>query len=93
MPPRVRLSAEDNARLPALLAMVGERAGEFPREASGEAQVAWLWRTYGVERPLSVELLTLLLFEHGVHRSAETVERELASARNAGLLGAAEHEV
>lgn len=93
MPPRVRLSAEDNARLPALLAMVGERAGEFPREASGEAQVAWLWRTYGAaERPLSVELLTLLLFEHGAHRSAETVERELASARKAGLLGVAEHE-
>lgn len=92
MPPRVRLSAEDNARLPALLAMVGERAGEFPRGAPGEAQVAWLWRAFAAERPLSVELLTLLLFEHGAHRSAQTVERELASARNAGLLGAAEHE-
>lgn len=92
MPPRVRLSAEDNARLPALLAMVPQRADEFPREAAGEAQVAWLWRAYAAERPLSVPLLTLLLFEHGAHRSAQTVERELASARNAGLLGAAECE-
>ena len=90
MPPRVRLSAEDNARLPALLAIVGERAGEFPCEASGEAQVAWLWRTYGAERPLSVPLLTLLLFEHGAHRSAQTVERDLEAARKAGLLDTAE---
>lgn len=92
MPPRVRLSEEESARLPALLAMVRERGEEFPREGSGEAQVAWLWRTYGAEQPLSVGLLTLLLFEHGAHRSAETVARELASARSAGLLGTVKHE-
>lgn len=92
MPPRVRLSEEDQQRLPALLAMVRERAEEFPGEGSGEAQVAWLWRVYGAERPLSVGLLTLLLFEHGAHRSAETVARELAWARNAGLLGTAKQE-
>ena len=86
MPPRIRLSAEDQARLPALLAMTAERAAEFPQDETGEAQVAWLYCTYGTERPLSVPLLTLLLFEHGPHRSAETVAQELASARKAGLL-------
>lgn len=86
MPPRVRLSAEDQARLPALLALAAEHADEFPQDATGEAQIAWLCRTYGTERPLSVPLLTLLLFEHGPHRSAETVAQELASARKAGLL-------
>ena len=86
MPPRVRLSEEDRARLPALLAAVAGRAGEFPSEAAPEAQVAWLWRAYGKDGLLSVELLTLLLFEHGAHRSAETVAQELAAARRAGLL-------
>lgn len=86
MPPRIRLSAEDQARLPALLALAAERAAEFPQDAAGEAQIAWLCRTYAAERPLSVPLLTLLLFEHGPHRSTETVAQELAAARNAGLL-------
>ena len=92
MPPRVRLSAEDQAQLPALLALAAERADEFPQDAAGDAQIAWLCRTYAAERPLSVPLLTLLLFEHGPHRSAETVAQELASARKAGLLGAAERD-
>lgn len=86
VPPRVRLSEEDRARLPALLAAVAGRAGEFPGEAASEAQVAWLWRAYGEDEPLSVGLLTLLLFEHGAHRSAETVAGELEAARRAGLL-------
>lgn len=86
MPPRVRLSDDERERLPALLAAAARRAGEFPSEATPEAQVAWLWRTYAAEEPLSVALLTLLLFEHGAHRSAETVARQLAAARAAGLL-------
>ena len=86
MPPRVRLSNDERERLPALLAAAALRADEFPGEAAPEAQVAWLWRTYAADEPLSVALLTLLLFEHGAHRSAETVARQLAAARAAGLL-------
>ena len=86
MPPRVRLSTDDAQRLPALLAAVHARNLEFPSDAEPEAQLAWLCRAYGAERPLSVNLLTLLLFEHGAHRSAETVERQLEAARRAGLL-------
>ena len=86
MPPRVRLSDDERERLPALLAAAARRADEFPAEAAPEAQVAWLWRTYAAEGPLSVALLTLLLFEHGAHRSADTVGRQLAAARATGLL-------
>ena len=86
MPPRVRLTDDERERLPALLAAAARRADEFPGEAAPEAQVAWLWRTYAAEEPLSVALLTLLLFEHGAHRSAETVARQLAAARAADLL-------
>lgn len=86
MPPRVRLSDDERERLPALLAAAAQRAAEFPAEAAPEAQVAWLWRTYAAEQPLSVPLLTLLLFEHGAHRSAGTVARQLEAARAAGLL-------
>ena len=59
----------------------------FPREASAKAQVAWVAETYRANNePLTVPLLTLLLFEHGVHRSVETVGRQLDAARSAGLL-------
>ena len=86
MPPRVRLTDDERERLPALLAAAAQRADEFPAEAPPEAQLAWLWRTYAADEPLSVPLLTLLLFEHGAHRSADTVARQLESARAAGLL-------
>ena len=86
MPPRVQLSDDERERLPALLAAVAQRAAEFPAEATPEAQLAWLWRAYTAEEPLSVPLLTLLLFEHGAHRSADTVARQLEAARAAGLL-------
>ena len=86
MPPRVHLSDDERERLPALLAAAARRADEFPGEAAPEAQVAWLWRTYAADQPLSIPLLTLLLFEHGAHRSTETVARQLAAARAAGLM-------
>ena len=86
MPPRVQLTDDERERLPALLAAAAQRAHEFPGEATPEAQLAWLWRSYAAEEPLSVALLTLLLFEHGAHRSAETVAQQLEAARAAGLL-------
>ena len=85
MPPRVQLTDDERERLPALLA-AAQRAHDFPGEAAPEAQLAWLWRTYAADEPLSVALLTLLLFEHGAHRSAETVAQQLEAARAAGLL-------
>lgn len=87
MPPRVRLSAEERRRLPALLAAAQRQVAAFPYEASAEAQIAWLCRCYGsADAPLTVPLLTLLLFEHGVHRSASTVRAQLEAARAAQLL-------
>ena len=85
MPPRVQLTDDERERLPALLA-AAQRAHDFPGEAAPETQLAWLWRTYAADEPLSVALLTLLLFEHGAHRSAETVAQQLEAARAAGLL-------
>ena len=85
MPPRVQLTDDERERLPALLA-AAQRAHDFPGEAAPETQLAWLWRTYAADEPLSVPLLTLLLFEHGAHRSAETVAQQLEAARAAGLL-------
>ena len=87
MPPRVRLTDDEASRLPALLVATREQAAHFPSEASAEAQVAWVARTHRANNePLTVSLLTLLLFEHGVHRSAETVGRQVEAARSAGLL-------
>ncbi len=86
MPPRVRLSSGEAARLPALLAAVAQHTADFPRSAPPEAQAAWVWNTYSsADNPLTAALLTLLLFEHGVHRSAETVARQLEAARAARL--------
>jgi len=84
VPPRVRLSGDEAARLPALLAAAAQHSADFPRSAAPEAQAAWVWNTYGsAAHPLSAALAALLLFEHGVHRSAETVARQLEAARAA----------
>ena len=81
MPPRVRLSAEESERLPELLSLVQERRNEFPAEANASAQASWIAERYAVDSPLTVNLITLLLFEHGVHRSVDQVSRDLAILR------------
>ena len=78
MPPRLRLSAEESAQLGPLLALVDERRAAFPREADGPEQAAWVARSYGGDAAaLTNNLITLLLFEHGVHRSAAQVASDL----------------
>lgn len=81
MPPRVRLSAEEAARLPALLGRVEALASEFPVNADAPTQASWIRERYSMDSPLTLNLITLLLFEHGVHRSVDQVSRDLAILR------------
>ena len=78
MPPRVRLTAEESARLSSLLAGVADLRRSFPSEAEAPIQVAWIREQYTGDEPLTLNLITLLLFEHGVHRSVDQVSRDLA---------------
>ncbi len=78
MPPRIRLSRAESAQLGPLLALVDQRRPQFPADADGPAQATWIARTYAADaNSLSNNLITLLLFEHGVHRSAEQVAHDL----------------
>lgn len=81
MPPRVRLSAEEAERLPELLANVERLRAGFPVDAQAGAQAAWIEERYGLDAPLTLNLVTLLLFEHGVHRSVDQVAQDLAILR------------
>lgn len=78
MPPRVRLSTEEAERLPTLLGMVNALRSEFPSGADAAMQAAWIRETHSDGAPLTLNLVTLLLFEHGVHRSADQVAQDLA---------------
>ncbi len=81
MPPRVRLSAEESARLPDMLARVDVLRAEFPADADASLQAAWIRDRYDDGSPPTLNLITLLLFEHGVHRSADQVSQDLAMLR------------
>lgn len=81
MPPRVRLSAEEAARLPDLLGRVEALRTGFPVAADPATQAAWISDRYSADSPLTLNLVTLLLFEHGVHRSVDQVTRDLAILR------------
>ena len=81
MPPRVRLSAEEAERLPRLIGSVERLRSGFPVDAHPGAQAAWIEEHYGSEAPLTLNLVTLLLFEHGVHRSVDQVAEDLAILR------------
>ena len=81
MPPRVRLTAEEAERLPDLLARVDALRDDFPGGAEAAAQAAWIREHYTDEQPPTLNLITLLLFEHGVHRSADQVAQDLAILR------------
>jgi len=81
MPPRVRLTPDETARLPALLTRVDALRAAFPVQAEASVQATWIRERYTDERPPSLNLITLLLFEHGVHRSADQVAQDLAMLR------------
>lgn len=81
MPPRVRLTTEESERLPALLSRVEGRRHEFPTDTDASIQVGWITECYAGGPPLTTNLITLLLFEHGVHRSVDQVSRDLAILR------------
>ena len=65
-------------RLPDLLEMAAAVQLEFPADADPAAQATWVRDRYSTDAPLTLNLITLLLFEHGVHRSVDQVARDLA---------------
>ena len=81
MPPRVRLTADESSRLPTLLARVEESRDAFPSQAEVSIQLSWIQEHYSNDDPLSLNLITLLLFEYGVHRSVDQVAQDLAILR------------
>ncbi|MCY3558168.1 MAG: hypothetical protein OXH13_05940 [Chloroflexi bacterium] len=81
MPPRVRLTPDEAARLPRLLARVDGLRSAFPVHTGASGQAAWIREQYTDGQPPSLNLITLLLFEHGVHRSTEQVAQDLAMLR------------
>lgn len=78
MPPRVRLTPAESEVLPRLLEQVAQRRQEFPSGGHPSEQASWIAQRYAGDAALSVNLITLLLFEHGVHRSADQVAQDLA---------------
>ena len=81
MPPKLHLTPEELERLPTLLAQVESARSDFPADAPASAQAAWVRERYRLSdggRIPSLNLITLLLFEHGVHRSLDQVARDLA---------------
>ena len=64
--------------MPLLLAGVDDLRRSFPNAAEAPIQVAWIEEQYTADEPLTLNLITLLLFEHGVHRSVDQVSRDLA---------------
>ena len=91
MPPKLRLTPEELERLPTLLAQVESARSDFPADAPASAQAAWVRERYRLSdgtisdggRIPSLNLITLLLFEHGVHRSLDQVARDLAILQTA----------
>ncbi len=81
MPPRVRLSDEESERLPGLLNRVETLRSQFPETADASTQASWIRDQYSDDSPLTLNLITLLLFEHGVHRSVDQVAWDLAILR------------
>lgn len=81
MPPRVQLTSDEAERLPELLAQVDSLRSEFPNDESASVQAGWIRDRYFADAEpstLSLNLVTLLLFEHGVHRSVDQVTQDLA---------------
>ena len=64
-----------------LLSLVDDCRNEFPVGENASVQASWIAERYGGESPLSISLITLLLFEHGVHRSPDQVSHDLAILR------------
>ena len=64
-----------------LLSLVDGRRNEFPPGADASMQASWIAERYAGDSPLTINLITLLLFEHGVHRSVDQVSRDLAILR------------
>ena len=81
MPPRLQLTREETELLPSLLERFSLFRADFPAQASASDQARWIRDHYSVDGPLSLNLVTLLLFEHGVHRSLDQVAADLAILR------------
>ena len=81
MPPRLRLTPQESELLPSLLERFSLFRSDFPTQATATEQARWIHDHYSVDAPLSLNLVTLLLFEHGVHRSLDQVANDIAILR------------
>ncbi len=86
MPPRVQLSDDEAARLPGLLRHVPDSPHKFADCTSALERVRWVIAAYANAdtdakgRPLTPNLIALLVFEQGVNLSVATVERALSES-------------
>ena len=81
MPPRLALTDAERERLPELLERFAALQHEFPLHAPPAEQAGWIRDRYAISVALTDNLITLLLFEHGVHRSLDQVRQDLAILR------------
>lgn len=84
MPPRVQFSADEAARLPALLRASPATSAPFPGDGSNTERVLWVLAAYAVDDGLSASLITWLVFDQGPNVALETISVALERAIEAG---------
>jgi hypothetical protein len=84
MPPRAQLTADEAARLPALLRASPTTRAPFPRHGSNDQRVLWVLAAYAADDPLSANLITWLVFDEGPNVARETISVALEQAIEAG---------
>ncbi len=84
MPPRAQLTADEAARLPALLRASPTTRAPFPRQGSNVQRVLWVLAAYAADDALSANLVTWLVFDEGPNVERETINVALEQAIEAG---------
>ena len=84
MPPRLQLTGDEAARLPALLEASPTTPAPFPRDGSNVERVLWVLAAYAADDALSANLVTWLVFDEGPNLALETISLALDEAIEAG---------
>jgi hypothetical protein len=84
MPPRVQLTDDEAARLPALLQANPDTPISFPRNGSNIERVLWVLAAYAADNALSVNLITWLIFDEGPNIAPETTRIAVGETIEAG---------
>ena len=86
MPPRVQLTGDEAARLPALLQANPATQAPFPRDGSNVERVLWVLAAYATDEALSANLVTWLVFDEGPNLALDTISAALHEAIEAGWI-------